>query len=65
MVLKIKNYIQCDECNAHLSYNKEDTYISWNWNHKHKFLYVDCPICGNAIAIKEYQTEIRDIRRNV
>ena len=52
MITIIKNYIQCDECNTHLSYDEEDTYISWNWNHQYRVLYVDCPKCDNSIPIK-------------
>jgi len=55
MITIIKNHIQCDECNAHLSYDKEDTYISWNWNHKYRVLYIDCK-CGNPIAIKRIES---------
>ena len=51
MVIVINNYIQCDECKSHLGYDEEDTYISWNWNHRYKVVYVDCPKCGNSIAI--------------
>jgi len=55
MITIIKNYIQCDECNTHLSYDNKDTYISYNWNHTHQVLYVDCPKCGNTIAIKRIE----------
>ena len=48
----IKNYIQCDVCKSQLSYDNEDTYISYNWNRTHRVLYVNCPKCGNAIVIK-------------
>jgi len=57
MITIIENHIQCDECNTHISYNKEDTYISWNWNHKYRVLYIDCPRCGNSIAIKRIDNE--------
>ena len=56
MITVIDNYIQCDECGAHLGYNKKDTFVSFNWNHKYKVLYLDCPKCGNAIAIKTLDT---------
>lgn len=52
MITIIKNHIKCDECNAHLSYDEEDTYISWSENHKYRVLYIDCPKCGNSIGIK-------------
>lgn len=53
MITLIKDYIQCDECGARLGYDKfEDTYVSFNWNHRYKVLYLNCPKCGNAIAIE-------------
>lgn len=52
MVNLIKNYIQCDDCGSHLSYNKEDIYIDYNWRHTHRIEYIDCPNCGNSVAIK-------------
>ena len=55
MITIIKDYIQCDECGAHLSYDKEDTYISFNWNRKYRILYIDCPKCGNSIVIKRVE----------
>ena len=51
----IKNYIQCDVCKSQLNYDNEDTYISYNWNHTYRVLYVDCPKCNNAIAIKRIE----------
>lgn len=57
MITIIDNYIQCDECGAHLGYNiLKDTYVSFNWNHRYKVLYLDCPKCGNAIAIERLNT---------
>ena len=55
MITIIENYIQCDECQTHLGYNIEDTYIAYNYNHKFKVLYLDCPKCGNAIPIKRLE----------
>lgn len=55
MINIIKNYIQCDECGSHLSYDKEDTYIAYNWMHTRRIEYIDCPNCGNSIPIKEFK----------
>lgn len=57
MISIIENYIKCDECGVHLSYDKNDAYVSWNWNHKFQCLYLDCPKCGNAIPIKRIESE--------
>lgn len=55
MINIIKNYIQCDECSSHLSYDKKDTYIAYNWMHTRRIEYIDCPNCGNSIPIKEFK----------
>lgn len=57
MVRILKNYIQCDECKSHLSYDKNDVYIAWNWLHTHKVHYVNCPKCDNDIYIEQFKDE--------
>ena len=52
MVEVIKNYIKCDGCNAHLSYDKEDTYEAYNAFRTYRVLYLDCPKCNYHIPIR-------------
>jgi len=55
MISIIENYIKCDECGVHLSYDETDTYVDWNCTHKFQCLYLDCPKCGNSIPIKRIE----------
>jgi len=55
MITVINNYIQCDECGRDLAYDNSDTYESWNWNHRYRVIYLDCPKCGNSIAIRRLE----------
>lgn len=57
MISIIENYIKCDECGVHLSYEENDAYVSWNYNRKFRCLYLDCPKCGNSIPIKRIEPE--------
>jgi hypothetical protein len=52
MIRIITNHIQCDECNAHLGYDKEDTYEAYNAFRTYRVLYLDCPKCHHSIPIR-------------
>lgn len=57
MVRILKNYIQCDACKAHLSYDEDDIYTSWNWLRTHILHYLNCPNCDNDICIEQFENE--------